>query len=75
MCAKKEMMIAMDPDMAAAFNASTHVSRKFYHQSIQMSGLLYSTLKTLIKLMDLLWWRIISSQLKTLVYGLIDQLD
>ena len=29
MCAKKEMMIAMDPDMASAFNASTHVSRLY----------------------------------------------
>ena len=26
---KKEMMITMDPDMAAKFGASTHVSRKF----------------------------------------------
>ena len=29
MCAKKEMMISMDPDMAAKFQASTHVSRKY----------------------------------------------
>ena len=28
MCAKKEMMISMDPQMAAKFSASTHVSRK-----------------------------------------------
>ena len=26
MCAKKEMMISMDPEMAAKFRASTHVS-------------------------------------------------
>ena len=26
---KKEVMIAMDPDMAAKFEASTHVSRKY----------------------------------------------
>ena len=29
MCEKKEVMIAMDPDMAARFEASTHVSRKY----------------------------------------------
>ena len=29
MCAKKEMLIAMDPEMAAKFQASTHVSRKY----------------------------------------------
>ena len=28
MCAKKEMMITMDPEMAAKFAASTHLSRK-----------------------------------------------
>ena len=28
MCKKKEMMIAIDPQMAAKFQASTHVSRK-----------------------------------------------
>ena len=28
MSQKKEMMIALDPQMAAKFNASTHVSRK-----------------------------------------------
>ena len=29
MCEKKEVMIAMDPEMAAKFEASTHVSRKY----------------------------------------------
>ena len=29
MADKKEVMIAMDPDMAAKFQASTHVSRKY----------------------------------------------
>ena len=29
MSEKKEVMIAMDPDMAARFEASTHVSRKY----------------------------------------------
>ena len=29
MCGKKEMLISMDPAMAAKFNASTHVSRKY----------------------------------------------
>ena len=29
MCAKKEMLIAMDPEMADKFQASTHVSRKY----------------------------------------------
>ena len=29
MCEKNEMMIALDPEMAAKFEASTHVSRKY----------------------------------------------
>ena len=29
MCEKKEVMIAMDPNMAAKFDASTHVSCKY----------------------------------------------
>ena len=29
MCEKKEMMISIDPEMAAKFAASTHVSRKY----------------------------------------------
>ena len=33
MCEKNEVMIAMDPDMASRFSASTHVSRKFRRSS------------------------------------------
>ena len=37
MCAKKEMLIAMDPEMAAKFQASTHVSRKYLIQVIVLT--------------------------------------
>ena len=36
---KKEMMITMDPQMAAKFGASTHVSRKLL--SVQSQDLLF----------------------------------
>ena len=38
MTEKKEMMIAMDPEMAAKFEASTHVSRKSNLQSVSPSN-------------------------------------
>lgn len=34
MAEKKELMIGMDPALAAKFQASTHVSRKCYHPQI-----------------------------------------
>ena len=35
---KKEVMISMDPMMAAKFEASTHVSRKYWRPQILVSG-------------------------------------
>ena len=43
MAEKKEMMISMDPEMAAKFQASTHVSRKYpTHQSVNLPFFPYS---------------------------------
>ena len=38
MCKKKEMMIAIDPQMAAKFQASTHVSRKYFQDKFVLFG-------------------------------------
>ena len=38
---KKEMMINMDPDMAAKFGASTHVSRKYLLGIIEITILFF----------------------------------
>ena len=43
MCEKNEVMIAMDPDMASRFSASTHVSRK-YRRSARPTDLVESFL-------------------------------
>ena len=45
MNAKKEVMIAMDPEMAAKFQASTHVSRKYPLIDLLSPGLLLDSIQ------------------------------